>query len=239
MATFPVTLGEKTFASLDDLVTHVEQRARNPMPENPADGHPANWYKRRTADDASGRPQQEALWEAATTIMKRSDDTRELELAGALCTLCQHEPFFEALLDRFDGKPRPLPNDPQLRQTLADLGLQGFAAKHPALGQRFEALYEREGFHLRRLSLLMDRNPGGDLLPVLQQVVAADALPPSTAMRLAWVVVDDHPGEILDYARALAPLSEPHRQTYLDEVKDSEPGWFAQHEQALRQALRL
>lgn len=233
-----LTLGDVAFADLEGLARHMEDRGLKGLLEHPGQSHPADWYVDRLPRVGAEREAAETiLWQAATLLMERSDDSGVLSVAWALCGNCQDPSFFEALLDRLEGFETALPT--AAIQPFVDMLPNHFPATHPLLGPRIRAYLAASGRHNLRVEVLLAQDPGNELLDEVDKAVATSQLTESVAKRVASKLCRGRHGELLDAAGRLAPASVGVREAFQDKVARRGGTWFAQHQRDLEHALGL
>lgn len=233
-----LTLGGVAFADVEQLADHLEDRGRRGLLEHPGQGHPAQWYLDRLPRNQAERESAEAcLWDAATRLIKRSDEPSVLSMAGAVCGACRSEPFFHAVLDRLEGLESPLPAE--VSAMFVQMLPAWFPATHARLGPRIRSYLLASGRHDERVEVLLAADPDGELLEEFERAAQTHQLTETVARRVAGALCRGRRAELLDAARRLAPAERSVREAFRNKVKARAADWFANHGPSLGQALDL
>ncbi|MDC3960906.1 hypothetical protein [Polyangium jinanense] len=220
------------------LAEEMERWARLGMREHRGQRFPSD----RFSEEVHRTSNAVAIHQAATDLLRRSDHPDVLRMIVNIANVSTHRPFFDALLERLEG--RGVPDGPGQRSgTLAGDALQrlveGLPAGDQALAQRVHAVLERAGRSDLRLLALSSGALTDEVESLFQRVGAQPGADANLLGLAAVQMARQRPDRLLAIIAAARGQDEPTRRRITAMVQQAEGGWFAQHGAALEQALGL
>ena len=235
MSHFPVTIGDETYTSPDQLRQAFERRVRYGITDHPGQSTPADHYSEAIAKDRSGQVQR-ALREALQLTLETSLDDTELWLAVMICGTKGPPSFYRALIRRLDGGGV---GEPARSRFLVAL-TQSTAIGDAALAGQIRDWLREQGV----LDMLVDTLIGhGSTTELLAETLTAlqagalDGYKPSTVG--IWLARGQDWDGVMRLAEAIAGENRSVRTRYLDGIQSVAKGWLKVNRGRLRRALSL
>jgi hypothetical protein len=229
----PLPTGQSNLASPKALADEMVAWAKGRHVLNRGQRFPAERFR----EEAERSPAAaQAIIEAATMLLRNSDDPAVLQMVAQLGPDTSYRPFYEALLDRLEAKRRPLPDAPGLRtKTIrGDLMLRltdHLPATDPKLSPRAHALLAHAGRHDIRLAMFLEAGRYDMLVDTLGQAASSANLDPWIAARVALAVAREQPERLQEATAQMAQLPAATRDRFMQTVRRAVPDWYATHEQ--------
>ena len=236
----PLPTGQSNFASRQALTDEMVAWAKGNHVQNRGQRFPAERFR----EEAERSPAAaQAIIEAATVLLRNSDDPAVLQLVAQLGPDTSYRPFYEALLDRLEAKRHPLPDAPGLRtKTIrGDLMLRlsdHLPATDPKLSPRAHALLGHAGRHDIRLAMFLEAGRYDMLVATLGQAASGANLDPWIAARVALVIAREQPERLQEAAAQMARLPAATRDRFMQTVRQAAPDWYATHERWVAQLFK-
>jgi hypothetical protein len=220
------------------LVAEMERWGRLGLRRHRGDRFPSD----RFSEEARQPGAAQAIYEAATELLRTSDDPGVVRLVLNIRGVVTYRPFFDALLERLEG--RGLPDGVGQRSaTIRDDGLIRLTEALPpgdaALALRVHEVLERAGRSDLRLLLYCREAPGDEVEALLPRVAAQPGVDPNVLALAAMRLAQHRPDRLLPQASHFQALDVVARRWILDAVRGAAPGWFAQHGAELEKVLGL
>jgi hypothetical protein len=233
----PLPTGQSNLASRKALADEMVAWAKGNHVQNRGQRFPAERFR----EEAERSPAAaQAIIEAATVLLRNSDDPAVLQLVAQLGPDTSYRPYYEALLDRLEAKHHRLPDAPGLRtKTLrGDLMLRltdHLPATDPKLSQRAHALLAHADRHDLRLAMFLEAGRNDMLVATLGQAANSANLDPWIVARVALAVAREEPERLQEAAVQMARMPVETRDRFMETVRQAVPDWYATHERWVAQ----
>ena len=241
MTKLPLPTGQSNLASRQALTDEMIAWAKGNHIQNRGQRFPAERFR----EEAKRSPAAaQAIIEAATVLLRNSDDPAVLQMVAQLGPDTSYRPFYEALLDRLEGKKgHQLPDAPGLRtKTIrGDLMLRlsdHLPATDPKLSPRAHALLGHAGRHDIRLAMVLEAGRYDMLVATLGQAASSANLDPWIAARAALAIAREQPERLQEAIGRMAGLPAATRDRFMEAVRQAAPDWYATHESWVAQLFK-
>ncbi len=180
-----------------------------------------------------------AVEAACVTLLRHGKEPETIDMVYHLTGGRSSAELIEVLLDRLEADDLPPPGPPLYKdlrsEFLARLDCEPVACD-PVLRARAEALLRQRGGHAQIFGLLLRCDPEGRLLDALRTADLSD-LTPWAARRSVEQLGTTRPAALLEVAEVFARAPEATRTFLLHTLEEALPGWFTEHQDALREHL--
>jgi hypothetical protein len=233
----PLPTGQSNLASPKALTDEMVAWAKGNHILNRGERFSAERFRKEAKQSPAAA---QAIIEAATALLRNSDDPAVLQMVAQLGPDTSYRPFYEALLDRLEAKRHPLPDAPGLRtKTIrGDLMLRlsdHLPATDPQLSRRAHALLGHAGRHDIRLAMFLEAGRYDMLVATLGEAAGSANLDPWIAARVALAVAREQPERLQEAAAQMARLPAATRDRFMQTVRQAAPDWYATHERWVAQ----
>ena len=240
MTKLPLPTGQSNLASRQALTDEMVAWAKGNHIQNRGQRFPAERFREEAKQSPAAA---QAIIEAATVLLRNSDDPAVLQLVAQLGPDTSYRPFYEALLDRLEAKRHRLPDAPGLRtKTIrGDLMLrltEHLPATDPKLSPRAHALLAHAGRHDIRLAMFLEAGRYDMLVATLGEAASSANLDPWIAARAALAVAREQPERLQEAAAQMARLPAATRDRFMQTVRQAAPDWYATHERWVAQLFK-
>lgn len=236
--TFPITIADTWYESLEQLVQDIEQRGRHGLVDHPGQEHAADHFDAAAPfEGAVGEAMAQACEELART-------TRNTDVLGMVFELWRNWPrsaFYETLLERLEGDSLPTSKGRSgakpKRDTLERLA-DSAVDRLPGLAERANDVFVAQGRMDLVLSRALDRDDPAGVLSALQTAASAGAVDLYQAGHAA-IILCRAPELLVPGAEALANQKNAVKDDFLKEVREGASQWLAAEDfDALRVVLK-
>ena len=240
MTKLPLPTGQSNLASREALTEEMVAWAKGNHIQNRGQRFPAERFREEAKQSPAAA---QAIIEAATVLLRNSDDPAVLQLVAQLGPDTSYRPFYEALLDRLEAKRHPLPDAPGLRtKTIrGDLMLRlsdHLPATDPQLSRRAHILLGHAGRDDIRLAMVLEAGRYDMLVATLGEAVSSANLDPWLAARVALAVAREQPERLQEATAQMARQPAATRDRFMQTVRQAAPDWYATHEHWVAQLFK-
>jgi len=240
MTKLPLPTGHSNLASREALTEEMIAWAKAKHIQNRGQRFPAERFREEAKQSPAAA---QAIIEAATVLLRNSDDPAVLQLVAQLEPDTSYRPFYEALLDRLEAKRHRLPDAPGLRtKTIrGDLMLRlsdHLPATDPQLSRRAHVLLGHAGRHDIRLAMFLEAGRYDMLVATLGQAAGSANLDPWIAARVALALAREEPAGLQEATAQMARQPAATRDHFMQTVRQAAPDWYAGHERWVAQLFK-